>query len=325
MMNLAILSSLIAPITRLDCPGSDRLFSLVVGNGNEKQSQWQDAPTKWARGKFHGYQMECQLSDWMDRYTYFHGHFYEIGVQLLLQRLIRSGDRILDIGANIGMLTLLASHLAGNEGIVHAIEPNQNCCDRITRQLLKNKIKNVQLHHLALSDTSGSAELKIAPQHAGFGTLSDLSEGDRHAFSESEHIQTIQGDELVFADSDHAKPISLIKMDIEGYEVKALQGLMQTLKEHRPALVTEVNPYCLHRADTSPAELFELLNELGYDAFVISTHNLRWQPIELTLNKIAAFEGETTEDVLWLHRDDNRNHDAIAPYCVKSQQTLLAA
>ncbi|QDU32707.1 hypothetical protein KS4_07410 [Poriferisphaera corsica] len=323
-MLLPFLASLVTPFTRNDCPGSDRLFKYVVGNGNAKQHLWQNAPTRWVKGKHHGYLMECHLSDWMDRYTYFHGQFYEAGVQLVLKKLIQPGDHMIDVGANVGMLTLLSSHLVGPNGRVYAIEPNSDCCSRIQRQLHKNRIENVQLHALAFSNATGEAELKIVPSHAGYSTLSELSEQDQQTFTQSEQIATIRGDEFIQSLTDQHKPIKLIKMDIEGHETQALRGFTDTLTHDRPVLITEMNPCCLKRAGSSAAELFDLLSNLGYQAHIISTHNKRWQPIELRLSPTSEYSSDVTNDVCWIHAEDHQSRSRIAEH-IHCPAPMLAA
>ncbi|WP_432799368.1 FkbM family methyltransferase [Poriferisphaera sp. WC338] len=312
-MSLAMLAPVILPITRHDLPGADHLYSLIVGQGCSKEERWQKAGTRWATGKHHGYLMQLNLSDWMDRYTYFYGQFYEVGVQLLFQKLVREGDHILDVGANTGMLSLLASKLVGEQGVVQSVEPNNDCCKRIEKQIAKNKIKNIQLHHIALADSEGEATLKIVPRHSGFSTLSELNDDTPHEYAETENIQTITGDCLLSSPTAQAAiPVSLIKMDIEGFEVNALHGLGRTLVKDKPAVVTEVNPYCLQRAGTDAGELFALMHSHGYEGYLIDTHHKRWAKPQLLLTPISQFSGEETHDVLWLHEDDAVNKSLTA-------------
>ncbi len=68
--------------------------------------------------------MDLDLARASERFSYFTGRFYELGMQLLLMDLVRAGDRVVDIGANVGEISLLCSRLVGPTGVVDAFEPN---------------------------------------------------------------------------------------------------------------------------------------------------------------------------------------------------------
>jgi hypothetical protein len=67
----------------------------------------------WMRGKLHGYEMSLDLGNWSNRQTYFLGRFYDLPTQLVLLSCLRPDDIFVDIGANEGMISLLASRLVG--------------------------------------------------------------------------------------------------------------------------------------------------------------------------------------------------------------------
>ena len=90
------------------------------------------------RGKLHGYKMELDLRDWSEQMTYFLGRHSDLPLQLAMMALLKPGDRFVDVGTNIGMITLLAARLVGPEGRVDAIEPNPACCARVRRSLTLN-------------------------------------------------------------------------------------------------------------------------------------------------------------------------------------------
>lgn len=76
---------------------------------------------------------------------------------LALSECLEPGDRFVDVGANIGMITLQAARLVGPSGRVESFEPNPNCFATLERHLAINGIENVVAHRVGLSDTSGSA------------------------------------------------------------------------------------------------------------------------------------------------------------------------
>jgi hypothetical protein len=102
-----ILPFLFRPYIRRELPGWGKLFHwLKLGGINNVNPHWRSAPTYTARGKWHGYRMKLDLRDDLDRSTYFLGRYYDSNVQLLLDRLLKPGDTLLDVGANVGSTTL---------------------------------------------------------------------------------------------------------------------------------------------------------------------------------------------------------------------------
>lgn len=297
------LRRLVLPWTRRELPGTHRLLRLVAGAG-EADAAWRDVRPVVTRGKTHRYRMRLDLANWADRHAYFLGRSYEAAVELTLMRLVGPGERVLDVGANHGMLSLLLAHLVGPAGRVDAFEPNPRCLAVLREQVALNRIRHLHVHDVALSDAAGEAEFFSVPAHTGYGTLGAIGGGDagfHETFRDRFHVRVVRGDEAL---SDR-RSISLIKIDVEGYEAHALRGLRDTLRRDRPALVTEVNPYCLGRAGSSVATLHAMLGAQGYHAFGIGCHETRWRR-EAVFTPAPTPADLTAHDALWLHADDPR-------------------
>ena len=86
------------------------IFSIF---GAEKNGNWDSAPWLSVRGKWHGYEMHLNLADWSERQTWFLARYHELDLQLLMNACLRPGDRVIDVGANIGMLSLHAAWRVG--------------------------------------------------------------------------------------------------------------------------------------------------------------------------------------------------------------------
>ncbi len=211
---------------------------------------------KIIRGKLHGYWMELDLSDWSERYTYFLGRNYELEVQQLLSKILEPGDRFIDVGANIGMISLHAAHLVTEIGKVDCFEPNPECVQAIKANLARNGVKHVKVFPVGLSDSNGVLQLNLTSLHTGTATMAPV-EGVTKSFE----VQVLIGDDVVLSDSRRVK---LIKIDVEGFELHVLRGLKRSLEIYQPMLITEFVESHFQRAGTSSAEITEFLTGIGY-------------------------------------------------------------
>lgn len=292
----------LTPYTRRELPGWGTILTALGVTGDSPR--WADAPTRTVRGKLHGYTMTLRLCDWSERHTYFLGRYYELGTQCAIQRMVRPGDCFLDIGANIGMITLLASHLVGESGSVHAVEPNPANVERIQAAIDANGIRNVTIHPVGLSDTPGRLQLHLLPGiHTGTGTFTHVPESE--AKVRTIDVDVKRGDDLPL--SPGGAPL-FIKMDVEGFECHAIDGLANTFAAHKPALITECVKWHLERAGHSLDTLFGRMRDWGYHGHVIQTQR-RGLRHQLALEDLGPMTGEAffnryrTADVLWVHPD----------------------
>ena len=263
---------------------------------------WVNIPARIIRGRWHGYRMKLDLADWSDRITYFLGRYCQVDIQLLLNHTLRPGERFVDVGANNGMVALHGASLVGASGLVEAIEPNPSCCDRIREQIQLNAISHLHVHQCALSDEAGPCELKTVAGHTGFITLRAMADDDRRVYSKTIDVQALRADDILREDP---RTVSVIKIDVEGYECHVLRGFKQTIEKDRPILVSEVSRYCLERADSSAEALFAIMAGYGYRGFRIS-HAIRNRRYVLVLRPADTVEETPDCDVAWIHPEDPR-------------------
>lgn len=201
----------------------------------------------------------------------------------LCRQLINCGDRVLDIGANIGYYTLLFSDLVSPHGHVTAIEPDRQNFSYLQRNLAGPVADGtVSLHQVALGSETHSARLFRSDENAGMHRLYDsvCCSGD------STEVAVIKGDSLELASLD------FIKIDIEGYEPAAFQGLAATLKRsHKLKILCEFSPLSLWEAGFSPIAFLEEMRAYGFHLLVKDNH--AWQigafdEIILALQQIPA-------------------------------------
>jgi FkbM family methyltransferase len=293
------------------------LLSRAVGSQG-RDDAWAGEPRRWSRGKLHGYEMDLDLGRSSERFSYFVGRFYEHATQLLLMALLRPGDRVADIGANVGEITLLCSRLVGPEGVVDAFEPNPRCAERIESAIARNRIGNIRLHRKGLASQEAELSLSVPSDNSGEGTL--VGEGafvrggaagaDAGVRVETFRVPVGVGDTELAADP---RPVNLIKIDVEGFEYDVLAGLSRILAEQKPLVTTEVAAEHLARAGKTPADLFESMGRLGYDGYRfvgrrkrrrygLSQDPRRWSD-RFDLNVERADPGNPPHDVLWAPRE----------------------
>ena len=108
-----------------------------------------------------GYKVLLDLRVWPERRTYFSGSYFQNDLEYLFPLVLRPGDQYLDIGANIGMTSLMASSLIGHEGKGFAFEPNPKTFARLRRNFELNRTSNLEPVPLALSDRDTDMDLVL--------------------------------------------------------------------------------------------------------------------------------------------------------------------
>jgi FkbM family methyltransferase len=177
---------------------------------------------------------------------------YEKAKQQLVARLLRPGDVVFDVGANVGLYTLLASLRVGPEGRVVAFEPLPGNLDYLAQHLELNRVKNVEVVGAAVGRARGHSSFVAA----GSRSMGRLGSGG------SLEVDVVCLDDLVA--SGRVPPPDLIKMDIEGGEVEALVGAQTVLREHRPTVVLATHGWEKHQ------ECLRLLRGFRYEVEALS-------------------------------------------------------
>ncbi len=188
----------------------------------------------WARVP--GGEVLAPLGDFVGRAAYYTGEL-DRKLTWICSRLIRPGDTVLDIGANIGMVTILLARLTGEEGRVHAFEPNPRLI-RLLRQVIdRNHLTNVKLHPIALGPESATLELRIPKLNSGAASLVR-----NRGMSDCEVVRVAVEQLSAVAAREDIQSVRLIKIDVEGYEAEVLRGADELFQRARPeAILFELN------------------------------------------------------------------------------------
>ena len=210
------------------------------------------------------------LSDHIESQVFWQG-FQEAdeGVILLLKRFLPSDGSFIDVGANIGTFTLVAAHRAVR-GQVHAFEPSAHHFARLAHNVELNDFKNVALNRKGLYDQPGEAVLFLPSQT---GEMNNSGAASLYTSALEETRQVSEGVSLIRLD-DYVREksigrVDIIKIDIEGAELKALEGARETIARFRPLVFMELDLDNLERAERSPEEVLQYWKSLNYEVSII--------------------------------------------------------
>lgn len=206
----------------------------------------------------------------------------------LIKKEIKPGDVVLDIGANIGYYTLIFAKLVGGNGKVYAFEPDPTNFTLLNKNVEINGYENVVLVPKAVSNRSGKLKLY----------LSETNKGDHRIYNsyDGRKFVEIEGVKLDEYFKDYSGKIDLIKMDIQGAESIALQGMSELLKKNKSVkILSEFCPLYLKGAGTEPSEYLKLLLEHGFKLYEINERKKKIEPKtpEELLNIYSPKKGET--------------------------------
>lgn len=203
-----------------------------------------------------GYRMYVDTTDDLVGAVIARGAF-EPHVTQAITNTLRPGDTFLDLGANIGYFSLLASSLVGPTGHVVGFEARPDNVSLARLSIRENGFRNVTLHNLAVAEQDSQLKM-YAPDHTSLSQVVDRSvEG-------AEHFVVIQA--VALDDALAGLPrLDVVKMDIDGGELRAVRGMRGVLRRHRPKLFFEFAPYVLRELGRcDPKLLLEEILDLGY-------------------------------------------------------------
>jgi FkbM family methyltransferase len=166
------------------------------------------------------------------------------------------GSCVVDVGANIGMFSDRFVAWTGEKGRVIALEPEAINYASLVRRLARPIAeKRVIALKAAAAEIDGQLGLHVNPDHPG-----DHKIGRSGIPVEGFALDTVL--------SRHGDPlVSLIKIDVQGAELRVLRGAAKTLSHWRPALFVEIDRAAMQQQDTDVAELVEYLESFGYGAY----------------------------------------------------------
>ena len=237
-----------------------------------------------------GFLLDVNTTDIIQRYIYFFGSWEPV-FTTYLKRTLKPGDVFIDIGANIGYYTILASRLVGPSGHVFAIEASPSICARLRHHVALNAATNVTIVNAAIYRER--TELPLYRHEAtNIGATTVMADVAQRRDTEIEAIVPAMplAEAVPVADVQRAR---LIKIDVEGAEWPVLQGIADLLPQlsRETELVIEIDPEALRDQGTSTDEFLSLFAASGFSPYAFD------ERLEVYEYRIKAFLGEFSTEL----------------------------
>ncbi len=173
---------------------------------------------------------------------------------------IKPGDWVVDIGANVGVITSQLCGVVRSGGRVWAFEPVPANVARLGYLKERNALSQLEVFSLAVGAVDGTVALGMPPPgRSGWGSITKSWDVASHVDVE---VRTL--DALVASQGRPGETVRLLKIDVEGFEPEVVEGASMVLRQHRPDVYCEFNDVLLRDRGRSSRELLDLFAELSY-------------------------------------------------------------
>ena len=209
----------------------------------------------------YGFKIHTDTNDFIQRAVFNFG-IWEPDVSAAISKMLKPGDLFVDVGANIGYYTLLASKIVGQGGEVISIEAHPEIYRLLNKNVELNAVKNVTAINVAVSDVEKEIEFFTGPQKS----LGESTTVKKRGFTS---IGKVTAKPLTHIIShDKINRISLIKIDIEGAEAEVLRDIIA----HRDLFSKDLKIICEIASESEDRNyIFEALKSYGFLAYAV--HN----------------------------------------------------
>lgn len=205
-----------------------------------------------------GFRLLVDTNDFLQREIYLLGS-WEREVSAALSACLRPGDTFIDVGANIGYHTIQAARRVGPTGRVLAFEPNPAVRERLLANIALNALHSVAVFPMALSDRAGTAQFHLdAAGNTGSGSLRRNPNSGALIEVEVDTLDAVLARMNIDA-------VAAIKIDIEGAELLALQGMRNLLERAAaPVVICEISEGILTKLGHSSTALMAFMTSCGF-------------------------------------------------------------
>ncbi len=189
------------------------------------------------KSSFFDFSMNLDINEFTQCGYYFHEPNND-----LIKLIKLGGDVFIDVGANVGFFSMAASSVFNS---VLSFEPTPNTLSRLRENIKYNEIKNIDIFDCALSEKQGVLKLHVNPLNSGGNSLNNFSsrmiEDSGRNDWESCDVDVKTLDTILLNKDSVISSLDLLKIDVEGHEVSALKGAINTLSKYKPLIYAEVS------------------------------------------------------------------------------------
>lgn len=230
--------------------------------GNSLEIVRSDAPILIKKNSYgslyeciYGLKLYLNVDSYVER-KILENNIWEKDSTIIIQKLVTSGNTVLDIGANFGYFSFILAKLVGKMGHVYASEPTSYFRIKFLKNLEENRFNSIELLPFGFSNTDSIKAIKIDASTASM----HMPENDPFTKTESIKLTTLDK----FVKDRGIRDLNFIKVDIDGHEPLFLKGAVNTIKKFKPDILLEINPLNYHLAGTAIWDFYDQIMDLGY-------------------------------------------------------------
>jgi FkbM family methyltransferase len=212
---------------------------------------------------------------------------YEPNVTRIFREFVKPGMRVVDIGANIGYFSMLSASLVGHTGRVLSVEPNVENGRLLAASRDANAFTQIEILLTAVGDRTDVLSLSGSSSN---GTTASVFSGQ--SLEIKRLVPCVRLDDIL----QGWDRVDFVKIDIEGAEYRALNGMIKTLQQFRPTIISEFNPSLIGWiSSVRPEDYLAFLFSLGYTISVITPEGTlveRGQDVAAIMHDVNTFDGD---------------------------------
>jgi len=229
---------------------------------------------------------------------------YEPYETQLILRQAKTGDVVIDVGANIGYYTVLLADKVGKNGKIYAFEPDKTNFEILKKNIAENNLENVVAINAAVGSKNGKSFLYKSKENFGDHKLKNppiSTKSKSPSLEEREVIQVIRLDSFI------KEKVDLIKIDTQGWEPEVIEGAKKIISKNKPVMFLEYSPASYKAAKLNGKKMMDFLRKIypriwWIDEWLYIYRNLSQEKID----KICV-KNKTGYADLWMKKETNLN------------------
>jgi FkbM family methyltransferase len=195
----------------------------------------------------------------------------------LIKKIVKPGMTCIDAGANTGFYSVIMGANVGKSGKVYAFEPMPENYEMLVKNVNENRMEDIISHYqLGCSSSHSIVDAMV---------ISNMYVVGEQGNGKKVKMQTVRVDDYL------NEKVDLIKIDVEGHEKDALEGMHQIIRTSRPIIISEINEYWLRTCSNSNGkDYLEYLNALGYKVFNVNAPDIKLRANNFSMDILETMD-----------------------------------